>query len=195
CPATPRAPPNPGPTPRRGNPVGFDLPPPLSLIAGVDFTRIDGFDALPVQTLLSEVGLDPSKFPSEKHFASWLALCPDNRVTGGEVKSSKTRKASNRVATALRRAAQSAGNSHTALGAFHRRMRARLGPAKAITATAHKLSRIFYRMWKHHQAYKDLAMDYYELKFRERTLRSLSKRAASLSFQLVQLQTATVVVS
>jgi transposase len=172
------------------NEASFDLRTHLYRISGVDFTAITGFDALTVQTILSEVGLDHSKFPSEKHFASWLALCPDNRITGGEVKSSKTRKASNRVATALRRAAQAAGNSHTALGAFHRRMRARLGPpAKAITATAHKLSRIFFRMWKNREAYKDPGVEYYELKFRDRSVHSLTKRAAALGFQLVQLQT------
>lgn len=177
------------------NEAHFDLRTHLYRISGVDFTTVTGFDALTVQTILSEVGLDPSKFPSEKHFASWLALCPDNRVTGGEVKSSKTRKASNRVATALRRAAQSAGNSHTALGAFHRRMRARLGPAKAITATAHKLARIFYRMWTHREPYQDLGADYYERQFRQRIVRSLTKRAAALGFQLVQLQRVTDVVS
>jgi transposase len=177
------------------NEAGFDLRRHLYRIAGVDFTAITGFDALTVQTILSEVGLDPSKFPSAKHFASWLALCPDNRITGGEVKSSRTRKAANRVATALRRAAQSAGNSRTALGAFHRRMRTRLGPPKAITATAHKLARIFYRMWKHRDAYQDCGIADYELKYRERSVRSLTKHAAALGFQLVQLPDATGAVS
>ena len=158
----------------------------LYRIAGVDFTRIDGFDALTVQTILAEVGLDPSRFPSEKHFASWLALCPDNRVTGGVVKHTKSRKVVSRVATALRRAAQSAANSRSALGGFYRRLRARLGPAKAITATAHKLARIFYRMWKYREAYHPLSLAHYEAKYRERTLASLRKRAAALGFELVQ---------
>ena len=177
------------------NEAGFDLRSHLYRIAGVDFTTITGFDALTVQTLLSEVGLDPAKFPSEKHFASWLALCPDHRITGGAVKSSRTRNASNRVATALRRAAQSAGNSRTALGAFHRRMRARLGPPQAITATAHKLARIFYRMWKFRDAYREPGADYYEQKYRERVLTSLTKRAAAFGYQLVQLQPVTDSVS
>jgi transposase len=144
----------------RGNEATFDLRAHLYRITGVDFTRIDGFDALTVQTILSEVGLDGGRFPSEKHFASWVALCPDNRVTGGAVKNTRTRKVVSRVATALRRAAQSAANSHTALGGFYRRMRARLGPAKAITATAHKLARIFYRMWKYRDQYKDLGLQH-----------------------------------
>ena len=179
----------------RGNEAGFDLRAHLYRIAGVDFTRITGFDALTVQTILSEVGLDPSRFPSEKHFASWLALCPDNRITGGVVKHTKTRKVVSRVATALRRAAQSAANSDTALGGFYRRLRARLGPAKAITATAHKLARIFYRMWKYHDEYVDPGLECYETKYRERTLNSLRKRAGSLGFQLVQLPPVTAEVS
>jgi len=179
----------------RGNEAGFDLRSHLYRIVGVDFTQITGFDALTVQTILSEVGLDPSRFPSEKHFASWIALCPDNRITGGAVKNTRTRKVVSRVATALRRAAQSAANSNTALGGFHRRMRARLGPAKAITATAHKLARIFYRMWKYRDAYHDLGLDYYETKHRERTLNSLRKRAAAFGFQLVQLQPLSAEVS
>jgi hypothetical protein len=179
----------------RGNEAGFDLRSHLYRIAGVDFTRIDGFDARTVQTILAEVGLDPSRFPSAKHFASWVALCPDNRVTGGAVKNTKTRKVVSRVATALRRAAQSAANSHTALGGFYRRLRARLGPAKAITATAHKLARIFYRMWKHREPYEAPSLDHYETQYRERTLTSLRKRAASFGFELVQSPAVTGVVS
>jgi len=114
---------------------------------------------------------------------------------GGPWRLAQPRKVVSRVATALRRAAQSAANSHTALGGFHRRMRARLGRAKAITATAHKLARIFYRMWKYRDAYHDLGLDYYETKHRERTLNSLRKRAAAFGFQLVQLQPVSVEVS
>jgi transposase len=87
---------------------------------------------------------------------------PDNRVTGGVGKHTKSRKVVSRVATALRRAAQSAANSRSALSGFYRRLRARLGPAKAITATAHKLARIFYRMWKYREPYHPLSLDHYE---------------------------------
>jgi len=191
----PLGPPKHGHRTPRGNAVGFDLRAHLYRIAGVDFTRIDGFDALTVQTILSEVGLDPSRFPSEKHFASWLALCPDNRVTGGVVKHTKSRKVISRVATALRRAAQSAANSRSALGGFYRRLRARLGPAKAITATAHKLARIFYRMWKYREPYHPISLAHYETKYRERTLASLRKRAAALGFELVQSPAVSGVVS
>ncbi|MCU0396219.1 MAG: transposase [Chitinophagaceae bacterium] len=133
----------------RGNEPDFDLRTHLYRISGVDFTQIDGLHVLTVQTILSEVGLDPDKFPSAKNFASWLGLCPNNRITGGQVKSSKTRKVVNRAAEAFRLGAQAVANSTTALGAYYRRMRARLDPPKAITATAHKLARIFY----HHNTF------------------------------------------
>lgn len=136
-----------------GNAPNFDLRMHLYRISGVDFTQIDGFGVLTVLTLLSELGLDASGFPSAKHFASWLGLCPGSRITEGKRKSSKTRQVANRVATALRMAAQTLVRSHSALGAFYRRMQARLGAPKAITATAHKLARIFYQLWKSGDTY------------------------------------------
>jgi transposase len=193
--AQPLGPPKHGYRTPRGNAAGFDLRAHLYRIAGVDFTRIDGFDALTVQTILAEVGLDPSRFPAEKHFASWLALCPDNRVTGGVVYEHPEPQSISRVATALRRAAQSAANRRSALGGFYRRLRARLGPAKAITATAHKLARIFYRMWKYREPYHPLSLDHYETKYRERTLASLRKHAASLGFELVHSPAVSAAVS
>ena len=123
-----------------------DLRTELYRVSGIDFTQIPGLDVVTVQTILSEIGLDPGKFPTEKRFASWLGLCPNNRITGGQVKSTKTRKTANRAANAFRMAAQSLANSNTGLGGFYRRIRARLGAPKAITATAHKLARIFYRI-------------------------------------------------
>jgi transposase len=106
-------------------------------------TQIDGFGALTVLILLSELGLDSSRFPTVKHFTSWLGLCPGSRVTGGKVKSSKTRLVANRAANAFRMAAQTLCRSHSALGAYYRRMQARLGAPKAITAAAHKASPYF----------------------------------------------------
>jgi hypothetical protein len=173
----------------------FDLRTHLYRISGVDFTSVDGFDVLTVQTILSEVGLDPHRFPTVKHFTSWLGLCPGSRITGGKVKSSQTRRVVNRAATALRMAAQSAGKSHTALGAFYRRLRSRLGGPKAITATAHKLARIFYRMWTTGEAYADLGEDYYEQKYQERVVNNLKKRASELGFELVAQSSAAECVS
>lgn len=162
----------------------FDLRTHLYRISGVDFTQIDGLEALTVQTILSEVGLDPTRFPSVKHFVSWLGLCPGSRISGGKVLSSKTRKVNNRAATAFRIAAHSLANSHTALGAFYRRIRSRLGPPKAITATAHKLARIFYRLWVTGEHYEDPGVDYYEQQYQRRVLKNLEKRASQLGFQL-----------
>lgn len=119
-------------------------------------TEITGLDVILVQNIVSEVGLDHKAFPTEKHFSSWLGVCPNNKITGGQVKSSQTRKVVNRAARAFRLAAYSAGKTNTALGAFYRRMRARFGPSKANTATAHKIARIFYRMWKTGKPFQDL---------------------------------------
>ena len=158
----------------------------LYKMSGVDLTRIDGIDILTAQTIISEVGFDMSPWTTQKHFASWLGLSPNNKVSGGKVIGKGRRKVVNRAAQALRMAAQSLKNSKTALGAFFRRLRARLGPAKAITATAHKLSRIVYRMLKFGQEYVDRGEQYYEERYRLRVIKSLQKRAQTLGFELVE---------
>lgn len=157
----------------------------LYRISGVDFTRIDGLGDLTVQTILSEVGLDPTRFPSVKHFTSWLGLCPGHHITGGKAKSTRTRKVVNRAATAFRLAAQSVSRTQTALGAFYRRMRARLGAPKAITATAHKIARLFYHLWTSKDSYLDPGADYYEQRYQQRLLDNLKKKATALGFDLV----------
>jgi len=162
-----------------------DLRTELYRVSGIDFTQIPGLDVVTVQTILSEIGLDPGKFPTEKRFVSWLGLCPNNRITGGQVKSTKTRKTANRAANAFRMAAQSLANSNTGLGGFYRRIRGRLGAPKAITATAHKLARIFYRMWTTGQSYTDLGSDYYENRYKERVLRNITRRARELGYDAV----------
>jgi transposase len=127
----------------QGNEPNFDLRTHLYRMSGVDFTQVDGLGVLTVQIILSEVGLDPSQFPRVKHFTSWLGLCPGSRITGGKIKSSQTRPVVNRAANAFRMASQTAGKSNSALGAFYRRLRSRLGSPKAITATAHRLREFF----------------------------------------------------
>jgi len=163
----------------------FDLRTHLYRISGVDFTRVEGLNVLTVQTILSEVGLDASKFPTGKHFTSWLGICPDNRITGGKVKSSKTRKVKNRAADAFRIAAQAVANSSGPIGSFYRRMRARIGPAEANTATAHKLARIFYRLWTEPEAYDPSLLEHHEQQHTQRTINYLCKKARSLGFELV----------
>jgi transposase len=168
----------------KGNAPHFDLRGHLYRISGVDFTQIHGLDASSVYTILSEVGLDPSAFPTAKNFTNWLALCPNNRITGGKVKSSKTRKAKNRAANAFRLAARSAGNSTSALGGYFRRMRSRLGAPEAITATAHKIARIFFHLWRTGQPYQDPGQDYYEQKYKERVLANIIKKAKNLGYEI-----------
>ncbi|MDJ0692664.1 MAG: IS110 family transposase [Xenococcaceae cyanobacterium MO_188.B32] len=169
------------------NTPAFDLGGHLHRISGVDFTRIDGLGVLTVQTILSEVGLDPSRFPTVKHFTSWLGLCPGSRVSGGKVKSSQTRQVVNRAANSFRMAAHALSRSQTALGAFFRRLRARLGTPKAITATAHKLARIFYCLWTKGGEYNDPGIDVYEQQYQQRVLKNLQRKADQLGFELVPL--------
>ena len=166
----------------QGNEPHFDLRTHLYRITGVDFTQIAGLNALSVQNIISEVGLDQGAFPTVKHFTSWLGLCPNNRITGGNIKSSNTRKVVNRAATAFRIAAQALSTSLSALGAYYRRMRSRLGAPKAVTATAHKLARIFYHLWKTGDQYKDIGIDYYEQKYKERILKNMKRKAKKLGY-------------
>ncbi len=163
----------------------FDMRNCLYKTAGVDLTVIDGICGHTALELISEVGMDMRPWPTEKHFASWLCLCPGSKKTGGRLISGKTRPSANRAAAILRLAASSLARSQTALGAFYRRIKARVGPAKAITATAHKLAKIVYNMLKHGKAYVDVGAEYYERQYRERVLKNLAKRAAQFDFALI----------
>jgi transposase len=170
---------------RRKNQAYFDLAPALYRMAGgVDLISIDGLDALTVQKVLSEIGTDMSKWPTVKHFASWLRLCPNNKITGGKVKQRGVQPTKNRASIALRVAAASLKHSDSALGAYYRRMCARNGAPSAITATAHKLARIIYYMLKERKPYHDFGADYYEQQHRTRVLRNLSRQAAKLGYRL-----------
>lgn len=177
---------------RRKNQPYFDLGKQLYRISGVDLTAIDGIDSLTAQSIISEVGFELSMFASEKHFSSWLALSPENKVTGGKVRMRRTRKSGNRVATALRLAAQSLHSSKSALGAFFRRVRARKGAPKAITATARKLACLVYRMLRYGMEYTRLGQEEYEQRYQEHQRLLLQKRAAALGYQLTPLQTGGV---
>lgn len=168
--------------------AGKDLRVEIHRWTGVDLTAIEGIGVLTAQVVLSEIGTDMNRWRSEKHFTSWLGLCPDNRISGGKILSRHTRHVINRVTDALRLAATTLQNSKTALGAYYRRMRGRLGPAAAITATAHKLARIIYRLLKHGEAYVQKGMEHYEQQYRERLLYNLKKTAASLGFKLAPAQ-------
>ena len=164
----------PGEQPRKnriqGNAPRFDVRSHLYRMTGVDLTRINGVDAYTALKVIGEVGTDMTRWPTAKHFASWLGLSPNNRVTGGKVISSRTKPSANRAAKALRLAANALYRSHSALGAFLRRKKAQLGAPKAITATAHKLARIIYAMLRYGQQYVDAGAEYYESQYHERAL-------------------------
>ena len=154
-------------------------------MCGVDLTRIDGIDVTTALTVLSETGADMSRFPTVGHFASWLALCPGTKITGGKVMSGRTKHTANRATQALKLAAAALRSSKSALGAYFRRMCARMDKPKAITATAHKLARLIYTMLTKGEEYTDQGQEYYEERYRERTLRQLAQRAEKMGMKLV----------
>ena len=131
-------------------------------------------------------GTNMRKWPTAKHFTSWLTLAPGNKISGGRVLSSKTRRSSNRAAALLRIAAVNIGRTQTAIGAFYRRLAARVGKAKAVTATARKLAVLFYNALRFGLAYVDAGADYYEQRYRERVLYNLQRRARELGYLLVE---------
>ena len=164
----------------------FDVRTHLYRLTGVDLTRIDGIDAPTALKVVAETGLDMRRWPSDKHFASWLTLAPGTKVSGGKTLSGRTKPSASRAAAALRLAARSLHHSKSALGAFFRRLKARLGAPKAITATAHKLARLIYRMLKCGTDYVDQGQDYYERRYQTRVLSTLARRAHALGYTLIK---------
>jgi len=177
----------------RGRPVKaekFDLRKALYRACGVDLTRIEGIDVGTALTMIAEVGPDLSRFKTVKHFASWLGLCPGTKISGGKVLSGASKRIANRLAQALRLAAVAAGRSHSALGAYYRRLSARLGKAKAVRATAHKLARLIYTLMTKGEAYVDQGQDYYEQQHQQRVVKNLKKRALAMGFSLTPVAVA-----
>ena len=163
----------------------FDARPALYRLLGADLSQIHGFGPYTVMRLVAECGDDMTKWPTAKHFTSWLSLAPANKVSGGRLLSSRTRRSSNRATTLLRTAAVNVGKTQTALGAFYRRLAARTGKAKAVTATARKLAILFYRALRFGLTYADPGASFYEERYRQRVIHSLHRRAKSLGFTLV----------
>lgn len=164
---------------------GVDVRDLLFKKSGVDLFAIPGLGADTVLTITSEVGFDMQPWKTVKHFTSWLNLCPATRISGGKVLSKKFKPHPNRAAQAFRMAAATLGRSQTALGAFYRRIKARSGGQQAVTATAHKLARIYYTMLTKGSAYVELGHQAYEQKYQERRVAHLQKQAKTLGFQLV----------
>jgi transposase len=185
----PEEPVSPPPVPSRAKPrknqANFDLDSKLyNFTGGINLIEIDGVEALTIQKVISETGTDMSKWPTVKHFTSWLRLCPNNKITGGKIKKAKVQPGQNRASNALRLAASTLAKSQTALGAFFRRIQSRHGKPCAITATAHKLARIIYFMLKYRKPYQDVGPNYLEEQYRERLIQNLNRRAKSLGFRL-----------
>ena len=155
---------------------------------GVNLTSIDGIDALSVLKIISEVGTDMSRWKSEKCFGSWMGLAPGTKISGGKVLKRSTKSSANRAAAILRICATSLYNSPSALGAFSRRMKRKLGSPKAVTATAYKLAKLIYRMLNQKISYHDMGQDYYEQRYKERLLRSLKRKAALLGHELFPIE-------
>ncbi len=158
----------------------------LDRLTGVDLVAIPGLNASTVQTILSEIGLDLRRWPNAKAFCSWLGLAPHHEISGGKILRRSTLKTRNRAGQAFRLAAQAVSRSHNGLGAYYRRMRARLGPKAAIVATAHKIARIVYHLLTHRTPFRDLSAEDYAQRARERDLANLRKKAAKLGLTLVE---------
>lgn len=156
-------------------------------MTGVDLTRIDGIDTSSALKILAEIGLDMSRWKSVKHFCSWLGLCPVTKVSGSKILSCRSKQVANRAAATLRMAAFTLFNPQSALGAYLRRQRSRLGAPKATTATAHKLARLVYAMLKHGTAYVDAGQDFYEERYRDRVVQNLKHKAQEMGYQLVDI--------
>lgn len=169
---------------RAKNAPRFDVRQALYALCGVDLTTVDGIDVTTALKVLSEIGPDLSRFKSAKHFCSWLGLCPGTKVSGGKVLSGKTKRSANRAAQALKLAAAALRASQSALGAYYRRLCARMDKAKAVTAAAHKLARILFALLTKGQAYVDQGQHYYEERYKERVLYHLKRKAQQLGFEL-----------
>lgn len=168
----------------QGNAPTFNLRAELQRISGVDLTRIDGIDVLVAQTILSEVGWDMSAWKTEGHFASWLGLCPNNRISGDKILGRATKRVPSKAAKAFRLAANALFRSQSYLGAQFRRLRSRLGAPKAITAMAHRLARLVYRLLKHGHDYVDRGTASYEERYRQQQIKLLQKKAALLGIPI-----------
>jgi transposase len=163
----------------------FDILTPLTkLVGGVDLSTIPGIGSLTSLNLLAEIGTDMTRWPSEKHFTSWLNLAPGITKTGGQLKSGKRPPTKNRAGLLLRQSAASLSRTTSALGGFYRRVAATRGKGKAVVATARKLAVLVYNLLKRGTAYVELGLEAYDNAYRERRIRSLENHAKSLGFEL-----------
>ena len=170
---------------KRRNQSAFKIREEIFRISGADLTQIDGIRESAALALIAEIGVDMTPWKTEKQFAAWLALCPNHKKSGGKILKRSTRKTANRARDQLRVCAQGLINSKSALGAYCRRLCKRLGEAKGIVATAHKLALLIYRLLAFGRDYVDMGQEAYEKQFKERTLKRLAKKAKEFGMQLV----------
>ena len=166
--------------------TGFDLRTEAYKLFGVDLTQIPGLMAM-ILTLFSEVGRDMSRWPTAAHFVSWLGLCPDNDISGGRVLWRGLRKVNNRAGRLFRLAAYSLHHDQTPLGDYLRRMKSKLGPAAATTATAHKIAIIFYTMVKNQVEYDATIWTQRDAQREKRFEAKLKRQAQQLGYKLVPI--------
>jgi transposase len=179
---------------RQDNAPAFEIRSPLfTLCGGVDLTALPGLGPYGALKLISEIGVDMHRWPTEHHFASWLTLTPHNKISGGKLLGSRTQPSANRAAKTLRLAAMALGRSEHALGAFYRRLAARTDKPTAMTATARKLALLVYRMLKYNMPYQHTSAAEYDERQQTRILRGLRKRATALGLELVEASTGLVV--
>ncbi len=157
----------------------------LAALCGVDLTSIPSIHVLTAHTIWAELGSDLSAFPTSKHFCSWLSLCPDNRTSAGQCLSTKTRPSANRVAHALRMAAQSCHKADHEFGHYYRRMRAKLGAAEGLVATAHKIARVLYAVMTTRRTYDPSLHEHALEQNRLKRIAKLHAHARHLGFQLL----------
>ena len=177
---------------KQPNEPDFDVRAALFALLGVDLTQIHGMGPSLALKLVGECGTDLTAWPSAKHFTSWLCLAPSNKISGGKVLSSRTRRSGSRAAALLRLAAVTVGRTETALGAFYRRLAARIGKAKAVTATARKIAVLFYNTLRHGMNYADPGAARYEERYRQRVVANLRRRAKAFGYILEKVEESEV---
>ncbi len=174
---------------RQPNQLNFDVRKAIYQLVGNDITQIHGFGPYLALRMIAECGLDMSKWPSAGHFTSWLTLCPGSKISGGKILSARSRKSKNRLVSQLRLAATTVGRSDTALGAFYRRLSARIGKSKAVTATARKIAILYYNAMRYGMRYKDPGADQYERNYKERVIKNLKQKALKFGLELQPIAT------
>lgn len=179
-------------SPKKTHEFTFDLGKEISRITGADLTQLPGIGVSTALTLVAEVGLDMSLWKSEKEFVSWLGLAPNNRISGGKILGKRSKKKKKKAAIILRMAASGLYHeaNDTSLGAFYRRKRGQIGPAKAITAAARKLACYIYRVLSTGKPFVEIGAEGYRALQKEKHFRRIKKQVAEWGYELTPIEVA-----